>query len=75
MNEMTWQQVLRWEHLHRGECAQPSLLRFLGRPDDLSPRARWKMLLGGACPAARGAHLLTRHAAHARSHARRAGAV
>ena len=46
---MTWQQVLRWEHLHRDECAKPSLLRFLGRPDDTSPRARWRSLMGGAC--------------------------
>jgi cytochrome c heme-lyase len=52
MNEMTWQQVLRWEHLHRDACAMPSLLRFLGRPDDLSPRARWRSLLGGARAAA-----------------------
>ena len=49
MNEMTWQQVLRWEHLHRDKCSQPSLLRFLGRPDDTSPRARWRSLMGGAC--------------------------
>jgi cytochrome c heme-lyase len=47
MNEMTWQQVLRWEHLHRASCPQPALLRFLGRPDDLSPRARWRSLRGG----------------------------
>ena len=46
---MTWQHVLRWEHLHRDECGQPSLLRFLGRPDDTSPRARWRSLMGGAC--------------------------
>ncbi len=48
MNEMTWQQVLRWERLHRAECAQPTLLRFLGRPDELSPRARVRKLLTGA---------------------------
>ena len=48
MNELTWQQVLRWEHLHRDEGTPPSLLRFLGRPDDLSPRARWRTLLQGA---------------------------
>ena len=57
MNEMTWQQVLRWEQLHRGAGAPPALLRFLGRPDDLSPRARWRTLMGGAPPSA-----LRRHA-------------
>ena len=56
MNEMTWQQVLRWEQLHRGGGAPPALLRFLGRPDDLSPRARWRTLMGGAPPSARRCH-------------------
>jgi cytochrome c heme-lyase len=75
MNEMTWQQVLRWEHLHRSECAQPSLLRFFGRPDDLSPRARWKMLLGGAWSSS---HIATRLLATPEADtlwAHRAGAV
>ena len=35
MNEMTWQHVLQWEQLHAHECGQPTLLRFLGRPDEL----------------------------------------
>lgn len=50
MNNMTWGQVLRWEQLHRGECGSPTLLRFHGRPDDLSPRARLRHLLGGPLP-------------------------
>ena len=35
MNEVTWQHVLAWEALHAGECANPQLLRFTGRPDEL----------------------------------------
>ena len=35
MNEVTWQHVLAWEALHAGECGQPQLLRFCGRPDEL----------------------------------------
>jgi cytochrome c heme-lyase len=49
MNEMTWQQVLGWENMHRHECGRPALLRFLGRPDALSPRARMRKLFTGAC--------------------------
>ena len=42
MNEVTWQHVLAWEALHAGECADPQLLRFTGRPDEL----RYKTTVG-----------------------------
>ena len=35
MNEVTWQHVLAWEALHADKCAEPQLLRFVGRPDEL----------------------------------------
>jgi cytochrome c heme-lyase len=50
MNEVTWAAVAGWESLHRDTCAAPSLLRFLGRPDDLSPLARLRAWLGGPLP-------------------------
>lgn len=50
MNEATWRQVALWESLHRAECPNPSLLRFQGRPDDLSPLARLTALFGGPVP-------------------------
>lgn len=50
MNEITWQEVRMWELLHREECSQPTLLRFLGRPDDLSPLARIRSWFGGSLP-------------------------
>ncbi|KAK9805139.1 hypothetical protein WJX72_001482 [[Myrmecia] bisecta] len=50
MNEMTWQHVLHWEQLHSEECPQPTLLRFRGRPDDLSPLARLAGWFGGELP-------------------------
>jgi cytochrome c heme-lyase len=50
MNEITWQQVARWESLHYSECGQSTLLRFLGRPDELSPLARLSSWLGGPLP-------------------------
>ncbi len=52
MNESTWQQILEWEKLHPVAEAdrEPKLLRFLGRPDELSPKARLKILFGHAEP-------------------------
>ena len=47
MNEKTWRQILRWESLHGGS---PRLARFMGRPDDLTPKARLLMLLGWPTP-------------------------
>lgn len=46
MNERAWKQVLEWESLHCAECPTPKLLRFHGRPDDLSPKARLKLAFG-----------------------------
>ena len=51
MNELTWREVAAWEMLHRRECGQPTLMRFLGRPDDYSPLARIRQYFGdGALP-------------------------
>ena len=35
MNEVTWARVKQWELLHRGQCRNTKLRRFLGRPDEL----------------------------------------
>lgn len=49
MNERTWRQLLQWEEtLHPG--SEPRLLRFMGRPDDLTPLARFKSWLGHGLP-------------------------
>lgn len=45
MNERTWSKVLQWEQLLTGE--QPKLLKFLGRPSDLSPKAYLKHYILG----------------------------
>lgn len=42
VNEQCWTQILKWEQLHKSECGMPKLHRFLGRPDELSPKA-WFM--------------------------------
>jgi cytochrome c heme-lyase len=53
MNENTWRQILAWESLHEDEAKgpgrEPKLLRFMGRPDDLSPRAWLKSRIFGCC--------------------------
>jgi hypothetical protein len=54
MNEMTWKQVMEWEKLHPDTYTAdpstgltPKLLRFIGRPDELSLKARVKSLVAG----------------------------
>eukprot|EP01041_Mallomonas_annulata_P002436 gene2436-4726_t len=52
MNENTWRQVLAWEELHPTTDVnkQPKLLRFLGRPHEISPKAYLKSLFGHPTP-------------------------
>mmetsp|Transcript_6830 Transcript_6830/g.12025 ORF Transcript_6830/g.12025 Transcript_6830/m.12025 type:complete len:218 (+) Transcript_6830:60-713(+) len=40
-NERTWDLILDWESQHRKICPTPSLLRFVGRSEELSLGARW----------------------------------
>ncbi|KAL6940002.1 hypothetical protein ACO0QE_003880 [Hanseniaspora vineae] len=40
LNEGCWQEVLDWEEKYASKEVPTKLLRFMGRPDDLSPRAR-----------------------------------
>lgn len=42
MNEKTWNKVLEWEDVLRPTATAPKLLKFLGRPSDLSPKAQFK---------------------------------
>nr|DBA44770.1 TPA_exp: holocytochrome c synthase [Cyanoptyche gloeocystis] len=50
MNEKTWQEVMKWERAHASECDDPTLLRFKGRPFELSPKALLRRWLGGPVP-------------------------
>lgn len=52
MNEKTWNQVMAWEQLVEVKDGgrEPKLLRFVGRPDQLSPKAYIKTLLGHPAP-------------------------
>jgi len=42
MNEKTWEKVVEWEHQTYDETSTPKLLKFTGRPHDLSPKAALK---------------------------------
>lgn len=47
VNERAWSEVKKWEDGRGGEaCGGIKLVNFKGRPGELSPKARWKMLLG-----------------------------
>jgi cytochrome c heme-lyase len=47
VNERAWAELMKWETGRGGEaCGGVKLVTFKGRPDEKSPRARWKMLLG-----------------------------
>ncbi|EPQ58064.1 cytochrome c and c1 heme-lyase, partial [Gloeophyllum trabeum ATCC 11539] len=51
VNERAWAEVLRWERAQGGErCGGVKLVSFKGRPGDLTPRARWRSLIGYARP-------------------------
>jgi cytochrome c heme-lyase len=41
LNEQVWAEVLKWESQHKSICGEPTLKRFMGKPRDLSPRARF----------------------------------
>ena len=46
VNEKVWQDVLRWERDAGAAEGGSKLVSFIGRPKDLSPRARWKSIIG-----------------------------
>jgi len=40
LNEEAWNEILKWEKMKKCNCNGPKLLRFRGRPQELSPKAR-----------------------------------
>ncbi|CAB4413776.1 unnamed protein product [Rhizophagus irregularis] len=40
LNERAWNEIIRWEKMKKCNCNGPKLLRFRGRPQELSPKAR-----------------------------------
>ncbi|KAI0818718.1 cytochrome c/c1 heme lyase-domain-containing protein [Irpex lacteus] len=51
VNERAWAELMKWETGQGGEkCGGVKLVSFKGRPQDRTPKARWKMLLGYSAP-------------------------
>ncbi|KAG0313864.1 holocytochrome c synthase [Dissophora globulifera] len=50
MNEEAWSEVMKWEKEHSDTCCDPKLLRFQGRPSELSPKARLFSWFGSPKP-------------------------
>ncbi|KAI9496266.1 cytochrome c/c1 heme-lyase [Zychaea mexicana] len=47
VNEMAWMKILEWEKMHQTECNQPKLVKFQGRPKEITPKARLWSWFGG----------------------------
>lgn len=45
VNERGWQEVLKWERMRDPTNENPRLVKFIGKPKDLSPRARLYSML------------------------------
>eukprot|EP00842_Homolaphlyctis_polyrhiza_P006620 jgi/Hompol1/695/HPOL_002586-RA len=39
LNEACWQEILKWENKYHCDCVNRKLVKFQGRPDELSPKA------------------------------------
>lgn len=51
LNEGAWQQILEWENKYTNTTrVEPRLMRFTGRPHDMSPRAMMFLYLGKFFP-------------------------
>lgn len=50
VNERAWHDILRYEELHAAVCSTPKLMRFVGRPGDLSLKARLLGFTGRSAP-------------------------
>ncbi|KAJ1677296.1 Cytochrome c1 heme lyase [Spiromyces aspiralis] len=46
VNEMAWKKILEWEKRHANECGVPKLIKFQGRAQDMTPKARLRSLFG-----------------------------
>jgi len=50
LNEEAWQEVLKWEKISQSGGEDPYLARFKGRPGEMSPKARFWLLVGWLLP-------------------------
>ncbi|KAG0226894.1 cytochrome c1 heme lyase [Mortierella sp. GBAus27b] len=50
VNEMAWKHIMRWEKLATNNCGGPKLVKFEGKPKDLTPKARVRSWMGYTLP-------------------------
>jgi len=50
INQQAWSKIMQYERFHNHNCPTPSLLKFQGRPQDLSPKARFLSTIGYNAP-------------------------
>ena len=50
VNDTAWEKILEWEKLHCDECPAPKLLKFMGKPKQLSPKATMRSAVGYSKP-------------------------
>ncbi|CAG8459094.1 1312_t:CDS:2 [Cetraspora pellucida] len=50
LNEEAWNEIIKWEQMRKCPCDGPKLLRFRGRPQELSPKARLLQWAGKLFP-------------------------
>ncbi|KAG0268335.1 Cytochrome c1 heme lyase [Actinomortierella ambigua] len=50
VNEMAWRHILRWEKGESDGCGGPKLVRFEGKPKEVTPKARIWSWMGYALP-------------------------
>ena len=46
INQQAWSKIMQWERYHSKDCETPALMKFQGRPQDLSPKARILSTIG-----------------------------
>ncbi|KAG0204769.1 Cytochrome c1 heme lyase [Mortierella sp. GBA30] len=50
VNEMAWKHILRWENLMENTCGGPRLVKFEGKPKEITPKARIRSWMGYTLP-------------------------
>ncbi|KAG0295188.1 Cytochrome c1 heme lyase [Dissophora globulifera] len=50
VNEMAWKHILRWEKLMENKCGGPKLVKFEGKPKEITPKARIRSWMGYTLP-------------------------
>ncbi|KAF9407688.1 Cytochrome c1 heme lyase [Podila epigama] len=50
VNEMAWKHILRWEKDMENTCGGPKLVKFEGKPKEITPKARIRSWMGYTLP-------------------------